>query len=486
MPDDDEPATRPADETVAAEPPAVPMPDRPFEPYRPTADDPWDVRKAGHLLRRAGFGATPESLAMAVASNPTAAVSGLLNFDPTDDPLDRLLSDAAGLVTVKDPDNAADWWVYRILHTPRPAQEKVALFWHNHFATSGSKGISGYDLQRQVEVYRRMGLGSFRDLLIAVGRQPAMLRWLDGENNQKSGPNENYAREVMELFTLGVGNYTEADVKQLARAFTGWRTEGDYDDRRSKFDAGQFDDGENEVFGGKRKLNDEQAVDLLLARPEASRWISRKLCREFLHPYPPDAVVDHYAGRLVEQKWEVKPVLKEMLSGRLFYSEWAYRSRVKSPAELCVGAALAVGGQAMARYLRQRMADMGQNLMYPPNVKGWDGHESWVNANTVIVRFNFGGRLISQQYGEFESRNPLAGELRDRGLTEPRPIVDFYADLMLDGRLPDDRRGRLVDYMMRDDKNEPREKFELNGDSARKKVRGMMHLLMATPAYQLA
>ena len=470
----------------ATEPAAVPLPDKPFEPYRPTPGDPWDVRKAGHLLRRAGFGATPESLAMAVAGTPNAAVSGLVNFDPTDDPFNRLLDDAAGLVTVKDPDNAADWWVYRILHTPRPLQEKVALFWHNHFATAGSKGISGYDLQRQIEAHRRMGLGSFRDLLIEVGRQPAMLRWLDGDNNKKNAPNENYAREVMELFTLGVGNYTEADVKELARAFTGWRAEGEMNDRRPKFDAGQFDDGEKAVFDKKAKLNDEQAVDLLLGRPAASKWIARKLCREFLHPDPPQNVVDHYAGRLVEKKWELRPVLKEMLSSRIFFSEWAYRSRVKSPAELCVGAALAVGGQAMARHLRQRMSDMGQNLMFPPNVKGWDGHESWINANTVIVRFNFGGRLVAQQFGEFERRSPLERELADRGLTQPRPIVDFYTDLMLDGRLADDRRDQLVDYMMRDDKNEPRETFELNGDSARKKVRGMMHLLMATPAYQLA
>ena len=473
----------PAEAKIDAAPP-----ERPFEPYQASESEPWDASRAGHLLRRAGFGASPDALAEAIKAGPGATLDRLFNFDPAGDPFNNILEQGAGLVSLRENNEAAEWWIFRMLNTPRPLQEKVALFWHNHFATSGSKIYSGYVMAAQIELFRQKGLGSFRDLLVEVGHDPAMLWWLDGNNSKKEGPNENYGREVMELFTLGVGHYTEQDVKQLSRAFTGWRLEGDDKHKRAEFRKEDFDDGEKTLFGQKGKYDSESAVDLLLTRPEASNHIARKLLRDFVHPRPTDEQVGHYAKRLVEHKWEIRPALREMMADRLFYSGWAYRSRIKSPAELCVGGALSVGGgaKAKARFLREQMEKMGQKLLFPPNVKGWDGDQAWINANTVIVRFNFGMRLFKQDNDVFEESSDLAQQMREKGEATPEKVVDYFADLLLDGRVPDAMRKELIAFMPHYGDKPPVEKFDLNDGRAQAKVRSVVHLMTSSPAFQLA
>ncbi len=466
----------------------VPPPDRPFDAYEPTAQEPWDARRAGHLLRRAGFGASPDAMKQAIEAGPGKAVDRLFDFNPEDDPFNHLLDQGAGLVSLRENNQAAEWWIFRMLNTPRPLQEKVAVYWHNHFATSGSKIYSGYVMAAQIELFRRKGLGSFRDLLVEVGWNPAMLWWLDGNNSNKGGPNENYGREVMELFTLGVGNYSEQDVKELSRAFTGWRLEGDDKHKRAEFRKDDFDDGEKTIFGQKGKYDSESAVDLLLTRPAAPKHLARKLLRDFVRPEPTDEQVEHYAKRLVDLKWEIKPVLREMLGSRLFYSEWAYRSRVKSPVELCVGAALSVGGgsKAKANYLRDQMERMGQKLLFPPNVKGWDGDTNWINANTVITRFNFAMNLYKSENYIFEDTADLPQQMREKGDVTPEAIVKYFADLLLDGRLPEARRRELQTFMPQYGDKPPVEKFDLNDGRAQAKVRSVVHLMTTSPAYQLA
>jgi uncharacterized protein (DUF1800 family) len=454
-------------------------PSDPFIEYEPDVSETWDIRKAGHLLRRATFGASHERLDAMLKLSPRQAIDSLFDFDPQVDPFGDMVERMVGLVNLDSADSVQRWWIYRMLYSPQPAQEKLALFWHNRFATSASKVTNGQFMAKQVELFRQQGLGSFRDLAIAVGRDPAMLMWLDGQHSRRGTPNENYARELMELFTLGVGNFTEHDVRELARAFTGWQIR----DGKGVLEPKHFDDGEKTIFGATSKFDSESAVDLILKQPSAPNFLARKLLREFVHPHPTDEMIDHYAGRLVEHQWQIKPVLKELFASRLFFSDWSYRSRIKSPAELAIGGSIAVGGKVNVQFVRDSMNRMGQSLLFPPNVKGWDGEEAWINANTVLVRFNYGMALATQR--EFARRTDVEADLTRRGITEPDAIIEHFARVLLDGNLPQEARSKFLDYMARGEKGEVRY-FKLNPGTVNSKVRGLIHLMMATPEFQLA
>jgi uncharacterized protein (DUF1800 family) len=360
-------------------------------------------------------------------------------------------------------------------------REKMALFWHNLFATSQSKVQNAVLMAQQIALFRRYALGNFRDLLKEVTKNPAMLIWLDGNTNRKGAANENYGREVMELFTLGVGTYSEKDVKELARAFTGWRINGD----QAVFNKFFFDDGEKTIFGKTGHFDSDAAIDLILEQPAASKHLSRRILRNFVHPNPADEIVAHYAQRLIDEKWEIKPVLREILLSRLFFSDWAYRSSIKSPVELTVGAAGAVGGKVATYFLRDQTGKMGQMLMMPPNVKGWDGEEAWINANTVLLRFNFGLSLAIQRGDDFAQREDLDGWLHKHNLKTADDILDHYLRLLLDGNVSTAARSELLDFLNHGPQNRPRP-FVLTPDTMNSKVRGLQHLIMAMPEFQLA
>ena len=461
-------------------------PSDPFKPFRPDSDQPWDVHTAAHLLRRAGFGPTPQRLEQMLKQSPQEAVALLTDYDVAIDPLNDLLEQLDGFVIPfsridkndRYATTAPTWCIYRMLYTQRPLQEKLALFWHNRFATSLVKVENQMLMHRQVELFRRMGMGSFCDMLVAVGRDPAMLLWLDGQTNRKGHPNENYAREIMELFALGVGNYTEKDIQELARAFTGWRVNGE----RASFDAKSFDDGVKEAFDKRGAFNDESAVDLILEQPAAPRFIARKLLEEFVNPYPLPEHVEHYAKRLLDCKWEIKPVLKEILTSRLFFSDWAYRSKIKSPLELVIGTALALGGKPHTSFLRDQAAKMGQSILMPPGVKGWDGGENWINANTILMRFNFALAASTQRNGEFVRKSDIEGDLAARGISTPQKITEHFCRLLLDDRIPDDARQSFIEYAASNKGGGPAAK----GDPYNPTIRGLLHLIMSSPEYQLA
>jgi uncharacterized protein (DUF1800 family) len=457
------------------------LPSDPFAPFQPTDAEPWDVRRASHLLRRAGLGPTPDSLDAALKLSPQAAVDSLLDFDVAQDPFNDLLDRMAGFFQFTKIEDAQGWCFFRMLGTPRPAQERMALFWHNRFATSASKVENSKYMHRQMETFRQLGLGSFRDLLLAVTHDPAMLVWLDGQSNRKGHANENYGREVMELFTLGIGNYTEKDVQQIARAFTGWQLAGD----KASFNKSQWDDGEKEIFGQKGKFDSEAAVDLLLKQPAAPKFLATKILKEFVHPEPTDDQISHYAQRLLDSEWQIKPVIKEIFTSRLFYSDWAYRSRIKSPIELAVGGAVALGGKLNTAYLVKQTARMGQNILFPPNVKGWDGNEAWINANTVLVRFNFGLSLATQRNGEYAKKPDLEAWLSSHKITTAEGVVDHFASRLLDGQLSDEERTTFIDFLNHGADGKPRP-FSFNHEIFNTRVRDLIHLMMSTPEYQLA
>jgi uncharacterized protein (DUF1800 family) len=460
-----------------AMPASVEPPADPFKPYVPSAQQPFDERWLCHLLRRSAFGATAERLKLLEGKSPEAVIDWLMSYDPQQDPFDALVNELEGFVNFNRADSVASYWFYRMLNSPHPLQERIALFWHNRFATSAGKVGNGRLMHVQIQTLRKLGLESFRDLLIAMGRDPAMLIWLDGQTNRKGKPNENYAREVMELFTLGIGNYTEKDVKELARAMTGWRIEGE----GSTFDPKLFDDGEKQILGHRGNFDSEAAADILLAQPAAPKHLAQRLLKEFVHADPTDEQVNHYAQRLLDNKWEIKPVLREMLSSNLFFSRWAYRSRIKSPVDLVVGAAWAVGGKVSTDFLRDQATRLGQTLLSPPNVKGWPGGETWINSNTVLLRFNFALAIATQRNNnEFVRRSDLDTWLAKNEIKSADDVLQYYSRLLLDGQLPIDAQSKFLDYMNRDGRNKP-VPFKLTADMVNTKVRGLLHLMMTMP-----
>jgi len=453
----------------------------PYVAYVPSEQDPWDLRKVNHLYRRFAFGPKRDWMDASLADgNAAPAIERLFDFDPNVDPFADLYEQTRGLFPFDNHGRSQEWWCFRIVKTDRPLQERIALLWHGHFATGGGKVYPPERCNVQIDLFRKMGLGSFRDLLLAVGRDPAMLLWLDGNNSKKKGPNENYAREVMELFALGVGNYTENDVQQLARCFTGWRIDG----LTSNLNKSEFDDGEKEVFGQKGTFNDEQAVDLLIAHPACAKYISKNLLTEFVHPDPTDDHVAHYANRLRETSFNIGQVLKEIAASRLFFSSWAYRSKIKSPVDLVMGGIYAIGRGANAAFLREHLNRMGQNLLFPPTVKGWDGEKSWINSNTVVYRFNFGLQLVRQQDNEFFGSQKLFDYIKSKNLTPAEAILDHFAAILLDNNITTEAKSKLIDYMGRNQKNEPGA-FEFNANSVKNKVKGVIHLMTTSPEYQL-
>jgi len=458
-------------------------PSDPFREFEPSADQPFDDRWTNHLFRRAAFGANADELDRFAGKEPSHALDYLFNYDPADDPMAKQFNELVGFINPNNPGDIQNWWLHRMLHSEHPMQEKITLFWHGRFATSLGKVEQAILMNRQIDLFRRQGMGNYRDLLVALGHDPAMLIWLDGRFNHKGKPNENYGRELMELFTLGIGNYTEKDVKEMARCFTGWQLK----DNEPIFTKEQFDSGEKTILGKTGNFDSESAIDVILQQPAAPKFLARHLLAEFVHPTPGDEQVAHYAQRLLDLNWEIKPVVREMLSSRMFFSEWAYRSKIKSPVELVVGACHAIGGKVSDQFLRDQTSKMGQSLLYPPSVKGWDGQEMWINANTVLLRFNVGLALAEQGNNAFAVRADLESDLATHKIKSTQQIVDHFARVMLDGKVDTESRKKLLDYIKRDTKSKPGSSMMMMDESANSgKVRGMLHLMMSMPEYQLA
>jgi uncharacterized protein (DUF1800 family) len=358
---------------------------------------------ARHLLNRTGFGATEAEVRDFAALDRGAAV-------------ERLLAGARREASLAPPATATapvdfyrvsglqeeerqemqrklrahsfelrGWWMREMLDTPSPLTERMTLFWHGHFATSQQKVRSPQLMYRQNVLLRSEALGNFGRLLHAVARDAAMLIYLDNASSRKQAPNENFAREVMELFTLGEGRYGEADVKEAARAFTGWsleRATGEFTYRRAWHDY-----GEKTVLGRKGRFDGDDILDVLLERPETARFIATKLWREFISPQPDAAEVERWAHVFREARYEVKPLLHAIFLSKAFWAEENRSALVKSPVDLVVGTMRASGMNPFdLRPAVFACASLGQNLFAPPNVKGWPGGNAWIDSATLLAR----------------------------------------------------------------------------------------------------
>jgi hypothetical protein len=454
-------------------------------PWEPSDQQPWDLRWAGHLYRRAAFGATRTELVAALRDGYQGTLNRLFDGDPDRAAADRNLAVRGWEIARRNsPLHLRGWWVERMLSGGQPLREKLALFWHNHFATSISKVQSALLMFKQNELIRKHALGKFGPFLQEMSKDPAMLVWLDSNSNVKGKPNENYARELMELFSLGVGNYTEQDIREAARAFTGWHTA----EIQFAFKASEHDDGEKKVFGKSGKWDGGDVVKLCLDQPAAARFLVRKLYRYFVSETgnPPQALLEPLADSFRKSDYDITALVRTMLGSRHFFSQHAYRQRVKSPVEFVLGCVRATGqGFVTPRALAARAELLGQHLFAPPNVKGWEGGTAWLNTATLVARHNFAHALCLGG-GALNLGDPDVGAVavavdpaalaRREFLEKPEELVGFYVDLLVQGDITAEARTQLIAHIT--------EKPE--GPERDERVREMIHAIMTTPEYQLA
>lgn len=377
----------------------------------------WDAERAAHLLRRAGFGGTPAEIERLAGMSLSAAVDALVDFEsvPQTDEAFRC-ADGLDLAALRREQRARSdderqeirqrlerfdrlqieelraWWIRRMVVTPRPLEERMTLLWHGHL-TSGYREVrSARMLWAQNELLRRHAVGNFQELLVAVSQDPAMLRYLDNASNRKQSPNENYARELLELFTLGEGNYGEADIREAARALTGWTLRNE----RFANDPRIHDDGEKTFLGRTGKFDGNAIIAIIMDQPAAARFLARKLLVAFVRDDPPDADVEMLATVVRAQRFNVREVLRTLFKSELFYAPEARYALIKSPVDLIVGTFRQLELPPADVYGAVRAArGMGEDLFQPPNVKGWDGGRKWISAATIYARYNFASAMLA-------------------------------------------------------------------------------------------
>ena len=436
-----------------------------------------DLKLMAHLLRRAGFGATPDELDQAMEKGYDAVLDELLNPSGTDD----LPHDLIRRYHVDQSDlrgGAVAYWIYLMAVTDYPLREKMCLFWHRVFATASYKLIQGRVVISQIDMFRDHGMGNLDNLLVRLSRDPAMIMWLDNQDNHKGSINENYGRELLELFSMGVGNYTEEDIKECARAFTGWRvvnpdymsikmnnnTSRPYGNMTWQFeyDDEDHDHGQKTILGETGDFNGEDVVEIICRQEATPRYIARHLYHYFVADEPPvpqwphtpprnpdaiDAMTDAY----FESEHSIKHMLKALFTSDFFKEEAFRYSRTKSPAEMVVNTLRLAGRMELPCYetydAARASSGMGQALLGPPSVEGWQGGSEWINTGTYTERVNFVSRVLG------DLARPGVNAIMDRigrvvgsGDISADGLVDACLDVLGPLEILDSTRANLVDF----------------------------------------
>ena len=402
----------------------------------PIGPDNWNRARAAHLLERAGFGGTPEEIDAFAQLTPREAVRRLVYFEGAPDPafkpfdesgvfdaaldhfppsrpattdLARTKGEALGVrvkpagnrpmqpvvnkffywlrASVLETNRVSYWWANRMLTSPRPLQEKMALFWHGHFATTEEKVRDYRKMLQQLELFEAQGLGNFRTLMVGVAQGPAMLAFLDAGVNVKGAPNENFAREIMELFTMGVGNYSEHDIREAARAFTGWNFEG----TTFTVNSVQHDNAEKQVLGHSGNFDGVDVIDVILDHPATPQFMAAKLYRFLVRDDLDPAVKAELGRRLKAGHYEIAPFLEMVLLSKDFYAPESTATRIKSPVDLVISTYHKLGLEQVPGVpdFNDVTGSLGQRLLYPPTVAGWAQGRSWITPGLLLERGNF-------------------------------------------------------------------------------------------------
>mgnify|MGYP003345886032 FL=1 len=445
--------------------PNVSPPDGLLKRYDANRDGAWTIREVTHLLGRSQFGYTPAELEQAVTGGLNATVDRLIATQP--ESAEFRQAEEALRKTAFATGEIADlkiWWLYRMWATANPLAEKVALFWHNHFATSNDKVRSIPQMLAQNELIRTHGLGSFKSLLHGMSRDTAMLVWLDGNANRKRHPNENFAREIMELFALGVGNYTEKDIQEAARAFSGWHVrEGAF-----WFNQLQHDESTKTVFGKSGNFDGAAIVDLCLEQPACARFLGMKLLKTFVCPDPSTEQIDAVAARIRAHDYNMSPVMRELFSSQLFFGASCRRNVIKSPLDLVVGSLRSLAATVKWPPVARLLANLGQDVFEPPSVKGWEGGRLWINSSSILLRTNFATELASG-----DQIATLRTAILDMAAGASDAVATQIEKLLLGGHTDAALHSEIVTHHQR-----------VEG-SAEQKLRSILQLVMSLPEFQL-
>ncbi|MBT3941365.1 MAG: DUF1800 domain-containing protein [Chloroflexi bacterium] len=471
-----------------------------------------DLDLIAHLLRRAGFGATRDELEEYASLGYDGALDRLFNMgDPEALPVDLIRRHQAEQSDNRIAPASGSHWMYRMATTKTPFEEKIALFWHRVFATGQTKLIQGKVMLSQIEMFRKYGLGSFRDLLIQLSRDPAMIVWLDNQDNHKDNINENYGREILELFAMGVGNYSEQDIKECSRAFTGWtianmpymsirmrnntlRPYG-YVAWQYQYDPDDHDDGEKTFLGETGNFNGEDVIEIICKNPATANFVARHLYHYFQadefpvpqwpfeEPKDPAAIqlmVDAYFAN----DYSIGAMLRALFESDIFKSEETRYARIKSPVELVVGTLRLAGGfdwPTQEIYKATAACNyMGQALLAPVSVEGWMGGGDWISTGSMVQRINFASGTVGD-------KNKKGIKAIVDGISERHPTGDVNAEDLVDDCLEflgalqvgDDTREGLVVYAREQGEIDPRT------DDGANKIVSMLQLIVSAREYQL-
>jgi hypothetical protein len=412
-------------------------PDSPWDLYIPSDKVPWNLRRVVHLHRRTGFAATWNEIQRDLKDGPKASVDRVLagkahaegvpeKFEETADLL------ASTAVSSGDPGRLKAWWVYRLLFGPDPLTERLVLMWHNHFATSNLKVEDLAAMHRQNRHFRELARAPFGKLLNAAVREPALLTWLDAPSNRKGHPNENLGRELMELFTLGIGPYTEMDVKESARALTGWTVnEGKFDEVPVR-----HDDGQKIIFGRKGKWKGDDLVKMLLEHPATAHRLAFRICELFMGEGAIDsAAINELAEGLRQRNLDIDWGVGTVVRSRAFFADANLGKQVLGPAEYVIGAARALellDPPPSTLVLAEWIGRLGQDLFYPPNVGGWPGGRSWLTTRSVTGRANYASALVEGvRVGRPGPMDAVTLAQRHGHSRDRDSLVAFYMNLLL-------------------------------------------------------
>lgn len=449
----------------------------------------WNARTVEHLFNRAGFGASPAVVEAALARRPEEVVEELVSGGrevepfyvegPT--PLQRMdeselsgsekarLRSAIRNADRKQMSAYAQWWLDAMASGADPLRDRMTLFWHGFF-TSSYRDVRRSDLMaQQHEMLRAEALGSYAVMLYEIVHDPAMLKYLNNDVNKKGRNNENFARELMELFSLGEGNYTEQDIKEVARALTGMRydLEGDY-----KFRRGQHDFGKKKVLGEQGRLDGEDVVRILLEQEACARWVAGRVIEYLEGVKPSEKRLDFYAALLRESNYELAPLLRSLLLDPDFYRDEVVGTRVQGPVDYAVGALRRLDMRVPASFVREATAELGQELFLPPSVKGWDEGPAWITTSSLMLRGNLAGMMLGvvDLNAVFGERFARARDLA-RADTPRRPDFDSP-----DSEVDDDVMGgddeMMDDEMMESDDEEPRRRGQQDLPKVIRDLRG--------------
>ena len=493
----------------------------------PISSDDFGFNEARALLLRAGFGGTTEQVQTLASWGPERAVGHLVEYD--DVPVEPVRSDEfAGDIMVplsrqqrleyaqarrnqdeetlarfrearqerqrRDRRQARDlraWWLGRMIESPRPLEEKMTLFWHGHFATGYRTIENSYHMFLQNQLFRKHATGNFGQLLHSIIRDPAMIAYLDNNDSRRGRPNENLAREILELFSLGVGNYSERDIKEGARALTGYTFQGN----EFYLNTRNHDSGQKRILGASGDLDGDDFVKAILAQRACTAFIADKLYRYFVAEAPENTpgldraaprFIRRMAGVLAQNKYELRPLLRRVFMSRHFYQACALEHRIKSPIELVVGAIRSYNAPPRdLAGLADAMGLMGQSLFQPPSVAGWPGGRTWINASTLFVRKNAMAFLLTGKttngYHPSARRDPFDPMPLLEPLAQAEPaaardaskVADYLLRFSL-GRSTDSTRAPLMEFAS-----------QHNGQVSPPFVTGLLLLITAMPEYQL-